>query len=85
MNTIFLENRNIENTIEQIRNLINDLANSRDIIKIVDIIGAYSDNEYFSNSKKEVANYYFKSVQSLHNKLGDFEEIFETIKKGAIS
>ena len=85
MNTIFLENRNIENTIEQIRNLINDLANSGDIVKIVDIIGEYSVNEYFSNSKKEVINYYFKSVQSLQNKLGDFEELFELIKKGDIS
>jgi hypothetical protein len=85
MNIIHFEKRYIENTINKIRNLINELESSDEIKKIIDIVGEYSDDEFLSNSKKEVINYYFKGVRNLQSKLGDFEEIFEAIKKGSIS
>ena len=85
MNTIYIESLNIENRIKHIRNLIYDLENADDIIKIVNYIGEYTDGEFSSNSKKEIIEFYFKSVKSLRSKLGDFEEIFEAIKKGLIS
>ena len=61
------------------------MENADDIIKIVNYIGEYTDGEFSSNSKKEIIEFYFKSVKSLQSKLGDFEEIFEAIKKGLIS
>ena len=78
---------NIEKQISKLRDVVYDLdfTYKIDILELIRNQKKYPTSNSYSNSKKEVANYYFKQLENLLNKINEFEAIYEHIKNGDIT